>query len=70
MADIGGLDLIIEALITVHIQSSTDTATTTDVIEGKGKGLIILLHGGPGTGKTLTAESIAELARKPRSITE
>ncbi|KAF5509982.1 hypothetical protein CGCS363_v002204 [Colletotrichum siamense] len=38
---------------------------TTDVIEGKGKGLIILLHGGPGTGKTLTAESVAELSEKP-----
>jgi SpoVK/Ycf46/Vps4 family AAA+-type ATPase len=35
------------------------------VIEGKGNGLIILLHGGPGTGKTLTAESIAEFTGKP-----
>ena len=26
-----------------------------DIIAGKGKGLIMLLHGGPGTGKTLTA---------------
>ncbi|KAH8702010.1 P-loop containing nucleoside triphosphate hydrolase protein [Talaromyces proteolyticus] len=34
-------------------------------IEGKGNGLILLLHGGPGTGKTLTAESVAELTRKP-----
>lgn len=25
----------------------------------------MLLHGGPGTGKTLTAESVAEIARKP-----
>jgi len=38
---------------------------SADVIEGKGNGLIILLHGGPGTGKTLTAESVAELAEKP-----
>lgn len=36
-----------------------------DIVEGKGKGVIILLHGGPGTGKTLTAESVAELAEKP-----
>ncbi|KAJ9623984.1 hypothetical protein H2203_005431 [Taxawa tesnikishii (nom. ined.)] len=35
------------------------------MIEGKGQGLIILLHGAPGTGKTLTAESVAELAEKP-----
>ncbi|OCL15053.1 P-loop containing nucleoside triphosphate hydrolase protein [Glonium stellatum] len=54
---------LIKALITVHI--ATSSTTTTDIIEGKGKGLIILLHGGPGTGKTLTAESIAELARRP-----
>jgi SpoVK/Ycf46/Vps4 family AAA+-type ATPase len=26
-----------------------------DIIASKGNGLIILLHGGPGTGKTLTA---------------
>ena len=26
-----------------------------DLIAGKGNGLIMLLHGGPGTGKTLTA---------------
>lgn len=26
-----------------------------DLIAGKGSGLIMLLHGGPGTGKTLTA---------------
>jgi AAA+ superfamily predicted ATPase len=37
----------------------------TDVIDRKGNGLIILLHGGPGTGKTFTAESVAELAEKP-----
>lgn len=36
-----------------------DTAQTgvTDVIKGKGDGLIILLSGPPGTGKTLTAEA-------------
>ncbi|KAH8722459.1 P-loop containing nucleoside triphosphate hydrolase protein, partial [Phaeosphaeriaceae sp. PMI808] len=30
-----------------------------------GNGLIILLHGGLGTGKTFTAESVAEMAEKP-----
>ena len=37
----------------------------TDIIDSQGNGLIILLHGGPGTGKTFTAESVAELAEKP-----
>lgn len=36
-----------------------------DVIAGKGKGIIMLLSGGPGIGKTLTAESVAESMRVP-----
>lgn len=38
---------------------------STDIIDRKGNGLIMLLHGGPGTGKTFTAESVAEFAEKP-----
>ena len=38
---------------------------SSDIFYGKGEGLIMLLHGGPGTGKTLSAESVAELAEKP-----
>lgn len=34
-------------------------------MEGKGKGLVILLSGKPGCGKTLTAEAVAEVTRKP-----
>lgn len=52
---------LIKALITVQI----DAKQPLDVIEGKGNGLILLLHGAPGTGKTLTAESVAEYAQKP-----
>lgn len=37
----------------------------SDIITGKGGGCIFLLHGAPGTGKTLTAESIAELLHRP-----
>jgi Cdc6-like AAA superfamily ATPase len=37
----------------------------TDIIQGKSGGIIFLLHGSPGTGKTLTCESIAELLKKP-----
>ncbi|CAK7213823.1 hypothetical protein SBRCBS47491_001937 [Sporothrix bragantina] len=36
-----------------------------DVIAGKGKGIIMLLSGGPGIGKTLTAESVAESMQVP-----
>ncbi|KAK0648187.1 hypothetical protein B0T16DRAFT_370506 [Cercophora newfieldiana] len=36
-----------------------------DYAPGKGKGLVILLWGVPGVGKTLTAESVATLAGKP-----
>ncbi|KAK0103092.1 hypothetical protein ONS95_000730 [Cadophora gregata] len=36
-----------------------------DVISGKGRGIIMLLSGGPGIGKTLTAESVAENMKVP-----
>ncbi|KGO38601.1 ATPase, AAA-type, core [Penicillium expansum] len=52
---------LIQALVKKH----DSTNESTDVIEGKGNGLILLLHGGPGTGKTLTAESVAELTHRP-----
>ncbi|KAH0848957.1 putative AAA family ATPase [Fonsecaea pedrosoi] len=36
-----------------------------DVITGKGRGMIMLLAGPPGVGKTLTSESVAEDMRVP-----
>ncbi|KAI8675905.1 AAA domain-containing protein [Fusarium keratoplasticum] len=36
-----------------------------DFIRGKGKGLVIMLHGAPGVGKTATAEAVAATHRKP-----
>lgn len=38
---------------------------TQDVIRGKGKGVVILLHGVPGVGKTATAEAVAHKWNKP-----
>ncbi|KAH7182325.1 P-loop containing nucleoside triphosphate hydrolase protein [Fusarium flagelliforme] len=52
---------LVQAVVTNHV----DENRNTDLIHGKGNGLFILLHGGPGTGKTLTAESVAEITKKP-----
>ena len=38
---------------------------TGDIIKNKGRGLTIVLFGPSGVGKTLTAECLAEYARKP-----
>jgi hypothetical protein len=50
---------LIKALVEHRNQSFSD------IISGKGGGCIFLLHGSPGVGKTLTAESIAELLHRP-----
>lgn len=52
---------LIQALVRTHLTADSGV----DLIGGKGNGLIMLLHGGPGTGKTFTAETVAELAEKP-----
>lgn len=54
---------LIQALVTSR--RSNASKTIDDVIQGKGKGLVTVLHGAPGTGKTLTAEGISELLRCP-----
>jgi len=38
--------------------NTSDVDVYDDIIKGKGKGLIFLLHGSPGLGKTLTAGKI------------
>lgn len=53
---------VILSLAESQLKSKTEF---DDVIEGKGKGMIILLSGPPGVGKTLTAESVAENMRVP-----
>ncbi|KAL8907852.1 MAG: hypothetical protein Q9207_001176 [Kuettlingeria erythrocarpa] len=46
-------------------QTSHSANKVTDIIEGKGRGLVILLHGPPGVGKTLTAETVALACGRP-----
>jgi len=54
-----------ELLKTLVLQHSKNGKLVDDLIPGKGNGLIVLLHGPPGVGKTLTAESLAILSGKP-----
>ena len=52
---------LVQALITTQLAAEK----STHLILGKDNGLTILLLGGPGTGKTFTAEGVAEIAEKP-----
>lgn len=60
---------LIEALVNEHEGKQEDMdggrVQVTDVVEDKGKGLVLLFHGPPGVGKTLTAETIAKATGKP-----
>ncbi|KAE8381525.1 P-loop containing nucleoside triphosphate hydrolase protein [Aspergillus bertholletiae] len=44
---------------------ATSKKAFDDVIKGKGLGILMLLVGSPGTGKTLTAEAVADRVQKP-----
>ena len=66
---------IVRALVKTHARArgtlgSTTTANSIvkrefDIVKGKGRGLIILLHGAPGVGKTSTAECVAAHTGRP-----
>ncbi|KAF4965654.1 hypothetical protein FSARC_6592 [Fusarium sarcochroum] len=51
---------VLEALVKSHKYPEN----TRNQPEQKGKGLVILLHGTPGSGKTLSAETSAEMSKK------
>lgn len=53
---------LIHGLVRVH---TTRIDGFDDIVKGKGRGLIGLLSGKPGCGKTLTAEAVAEVTHKP-----
>lgn len=61
---------MIEALVGEHESSSAKAKQLQiqDVVQDKGRGLVLLLHGPPGVGKTLTAETIASHTGKPLFI--
>lgn len=42
---------IVEAMVDTYLSKDV---SISDFIKGKGRGIIVLLHGSPGTGKTLT----------------
>ncbi|KAI1126647.1 P-loop containing nucleoside triphosphate hydrolase protein [Nemania abortiva] len=59
---------VVKSMIRQHLRErklSGMNRDRTDVVRGKGRGLIILLHGVPGVGKTSTAECVADLFRRP-----
>ncbi|KAK4224087.1 hypothetical protein QBC38DRAFT_486247 [Podospora fimiseda] len=61
---------MVQAMVETHTAQSgggENAAKTVgmDLVRGKGKGCIILLHGVPGVGKTSTAECVAAHTNKP-----
>ncbi|KAI0439995.1 hypothetical protein F4803DRAFT_553542 [Xylaria telfairii] len=63
---------IVQSVVWSHFQrksmespSILQSHMDQDLIRGKGRGLVILLHGAPGVGKTATAEAVALWHKKP-----
>lgn len=65
---------IVRALVKTHARTKRSLGSQPpvptvqrefDIVQGKGKGLIILLHGAPGVGKTSTAECVAAHTGRP-----
>ncbi|KAJ5169461.1 ATPase AAA-type core [Penicillium coprophilum] len=54
-----------EVILAVAKAQSKKVDGFDDVVRGKGRGFIMQLSGPPGVGKTLTAESVAEVMKVP-----
>ncbi|KAF6818908.1 AAA family ATPase [Colletotrichum sojae] len=58
--------MMIRSAVAAHFRGKRGPSTNDlDMIRGKGRGLVILLHGVPGVGKTATAEAVAAENRRP-----
>ena len=55
---------LVHDLVQAHDSEEQEQAFD-DIVRDKGKGLIGLLTGPPGVGKTLTAEAVAEVTKRP-----
>lgn len=65
-----GHKLMVRSLVKEHFRLKArrekgDDMINQDVIKGKGTGVVFLLHGVPGVGKTATAEAIAQENKTP-----
>lgn len=65
---------IVRGLVSAHFDTKElerrlltcgSASINQDLVQGKGKGLVMLLHGAPGVGKTATAEAVAMEYQKP-----
>ncbi|KAG8708780.1 hypothetical protein FRC08_018713 [Ceratobasidium sp. 394] len=57
---------LVVAFVNAHTRKDKkSSALISDVVKGKGGGMVMLLHGSPGTGKTLTAEAVADHLQRP-----
>ena len=71
--DLGSLVLpkeqksMLSALVTAHTSGGrqSNNSKSKDVVENKGTGTVILLHGPPGVGKTLVAEVLSSTLNRP-----
>ncbi|KAI4248358.1 MAG: hypothetical protein LQ352_005929 [Teloschistes flavicans] len=53
---------LVHTLVKAHGRGQSED---DDIIQDKGKGLVGLLSGSPGVGKTLTAEAVSEVTHRP-----